>query len=338
VRLLALVLRAGAVVVAVGALAVVLDGPESRTFSAEDVSVPDTPAAETVPETVAAGPAATPAPPGVVTVVAVGSILPGGPALLADVESELGGDVVTGALDGTLDGGAGPHRGRPSFAGRLHDAGLTVVSLATPHAYDDGPPGLRRTATALADAGVEPTGRPGEVAVHDAGRVTVAVVGFGPFPWAQRPGDLAGARELVGRAGARADLVVAVVCGVEDDRAFRTLARTVIDAGGDLVVGAGGSRLGSLEWYRGRLVARSLGTVAGRPVTPVPSVAAVLRVSLRRDGRFEGGLVVPVARDGAGRPTVDAAGTAIAALAERSRADAGPRAAVPSAEGLITGP
>src|SRR5581483_6362867 len=144
----------------------------------------------------------------------------GGDSLFQGIRRELTGDVVFGNLEGTLTGNAGyskcgagsancfAFRAPPSYAGSLKRAGFTVLNLANNHALDFGRQGQADTVAALDRAHLRHTGRPGEIAyvhVHD---VTIALLGFAPYPWAQSLLDIPAAQRLVGRAAERADLVV----------------------------------------------------------------------------------------------------------------------------------
>ena len=159
--------------------------------------------------------------------------------------------------------------------------GFDVLNLANNHAYDSGPGGMDDTVAALRGAKLTPTGRPGEIAVRRVGRTRVAYVGFAPYRWAQDLLDLPAAQKLVRRAARKADVVVVTMhAGAEgSDRAHVepgpetylgeprgdsvAFAHAVVDAGADLVAGSGPHVLRGLEWYRGRLIAYSLGNASG---------------------------------------------------------------------------
>ena len=117
------------------------------------------------------------------------------------------------------------------------------------------------------------------------GKIRVALVGFAPYPWARDPNDHAAARRLVREADAHADIVVVTMhAGAEgssrgttprttehylgENRGnVRAFAHAVVDAGADLVAGHGPHVLRGMEWYRGRLIAYSLGNFAGYKVS-----------------------------------------------------------------------
>ena len=74
-------------------------------------------------------------------------------------------------------------------------------------------------------------------------------------------------------------------------------SHAVVDAGADLVVGHGPHVLRGMEWRKGRLIAYSLGNFAGHGSLNwdgVLGVSALLRVTLRGDGAWVQGKIVPV--------------------------------------------
>lgn len=373
-RLLALVLRAGAVVVAAAVLLTLLvDGaPEPEVAVAR--------AAESQEKTStkpAARPKPAPAyPPGVVTIVATGDIVMGSTAKLPrdggrsffdDVKTDLAGDVVLGNLEGTLSvGSASKCRPRstrcyafqtpPSYARWLKQAGFTVLNTANNHAFDFGASGLRQTVAALRRHRLLSTGRPGQITVQQVGKIRVALVGFASYPWANDVTDIAAVRRLVAQAAEQADVVVATAhMGAEgpdrqsvgrktemflgEDRGNPVrFAHAAVDAGADLVVGHGPHVLRGMEWYKGRLIAYSLGNFAGYRVFSLGgplSVSAILRVTLRGDGAFETGVLVPTRLAGAGLPALDPAERAHGMVRALSRSDFGARAVRISAAGEL---
>ncbi len=377
-RVIALIVRAGAVVVACAFVfsQLVDGGPKPATAARPDVSAVETPAPK--PKLAAVKKSTGPKiPEGVVAIVATGDIvmgstpnLPsdGGRSFFSDVETDLAGDVVLGNLEGTLSTEGGSKCGKgstncfafqtpPSYARWLQGAGFTVMNLANNHAYDFGAAGLRQTTDALAGVGLEWTGRPGQITVQKVGGIRIAVVGFAPYPWAQSLTDIAAAKKLVRKAARSADVVVVTMhAGAEgSDRQHVTrgtelflgenrgdsmrFAHAVVDAGADLVVGSGPHVLRGMEWYKDRLIAYSLGNFAGYKVFSLGgplSTSGILRVTLRGDGKFEAGRLVPTHLVGAGLPAIDPAEVAHGAVRTLSREDFGARAVKISRDGILS--
>ena len=377
-RVIALIVRAGAVVVACAFVfsQLVDGGPKPATAARPDVSAVETPAPKPKPAAVKK-PTGPKIPEGVVAIVATGDIvmgstpnLPsdGGRSFFSDVQTDLAGDVVLGNLEGTLSTGGGSKCGKgstncfafqtpPSYARWLQQAGFTVMNLANNHAYDFGAGGLRQTTDALAGVGLEWTGRPGQITVQKVGGIRVALVGFAPYPWAQSLTDIAAAKKLVRKAARSADVVLVTMhAGAEgSDRQHvkrgtelflgenrgdsMRFAHAVVDAGADLVVGSGPHVLRGMEWYKGRLIAYSLGNFAGYKVFSLGgplSTSGILRVTLRGDGKFETGRLVPTHLVGAGLPAIDPAEAAHGAVRTLSRQDFGARAVKISRDGILS--
>ena len=170
----------------------------------------------------------------------------------------------------------------PRYAARLAEAGFTAVNVANNHSLDFGMEGLDDTLDVLDAAGIEAVG--GErVAVFTVSGKSVAVAGFSyslRTPYVHPLRDVEAAREIVEELKGEYDLVVVSFHGgAEGARAMRVtdaeeefmgerrgnvvrFARTVVDAGADLVLGHGPHVPRAIEVYRGKLIAYSLGNFA----------------------------------------------------------------------------
>lgn len=373
-RPVALVLRAGAVVVAAGFLfSLLVDGAPAPVAEQAEAA----PKVVAVKKAVVVKKPTREVPAGVVTIAAVGDIvmgstpnLPpnGGRSFFNGVETDLAGDVVLGNLEGTLSTGGNPKCGAgstncyafqtpPSFAAWLRKAGFTVMNLANNHAFDYGPAGQAQTLAALARQRLAHTGRPGEITYQEVGAIRVAVVGFAPYPWAQQLTNIPAARRLVKQAAANADVVIVTMhAGAEGTEHTHVrpgtetylgenrgnavaFSHAVVDAGADVVIGHGPHVLRGMEWYRGHLIAYSLGNFAGYKVFALGgtlSQSGILRVTLRGDGGFDSGTLVPTRLVGAGLPALDPTESAHGIVRTLSKADFGVRAVKVSANGSLT--
>jgi hypothetical protein len=311
----------------------------------------------------------------VVRIAAVGDIAmvangDGGESYFSSVRRYLSGDVVLGNLEGTLTErgsskcGSGSSscfafRAPPSYGRLLKRAGFTVLNLANNHAYDYGSIGAADTVATLDELRLRHTGRPGEIALLRVGGVRIAVLGFAPYPWAQTLTDVGAARTLVRRADALADIVIVTMhAGAEGATANHVphgtefflgenrgnsvaFTHAVVDAGADLVVGSGPHVLRGMEWYRGRLIAYSMGNFVGCHTlsTSGPlALSGVLRVALRPDGSWAGGDLVPVRLVGCGVPERDPAEGAHGFVRRLSREDFGSRGMRVSYTGVLVPP
>ena len=94
-----------------------------------------------------------------------------------------------------------------------------------------------------------------------------------------------------------------------------------------------------MEWYKGRLIAYSLGNFGGYRVFSLGgplSTSAILRVILRGDGSFETGRLVATRLAGAGVPALDPSEAAHDVVRTLSREDFGARGVKVSREGILS--
>jgi poly-gamma-glutamate capsule biosynthesis protein CapA/YwtB (metallophosphatase superfamily) len=206
-------------------------------------------------------------------------------------------DLTVGTLESSLDRSGAPRQGDDSFGADprvlagVRRAGFDVLSLANNHVGDYGPPALVRTVRRVRAAGIAPVGagadaaearRPAVVERNGVrfGFLAFNAIGETPVARSASPGavtlrmrprlgplndsDLramvAAVRALRPRVGV---LVVLPHWGqqytarpVPDQR---TVARVLVGAGADLVVGSHPHWVQGAEVYRGKLVAYSLG-------------------------------------------------------------------------------
>ncbi|MEW1774095.1 CapA family protein [Streptomyces sp. NPDC086777] len=320
-----------------------------------------------------------PRPVGNVRIAAVGDIVMGslpddlppddGATFFDPVGDLLTGDVVLGNLESTLATGGdskcdhidGPNcfafHAPPSYGGLLKKAGFTVLNTANNHIDDFGAEGRRETFAALRSVNLPFTGRLGQITVQRVRGIRVAVLGFAPDRGANDLTDIPAARQLTARAAAMADIVIVVMhAGAEgsdrthvepgteyflgEDRgdSYR-FSRAVIDAGADLVVGSGPHVMRGMEFYKGRLIAYSLGNFSGYKVLGLGgtlSTSGVLQVTLGADGTYLSGRLNPTLIVAPGTP--EPGGDAIDLVSTMSEEDFGPHAARISADGTIRRP
>jgi|SRR5579862_8146016 len=283
-------------------------------------------------------------------------VLPAGGAsrLLAHLRWALHSDVTVGNLETTL--GSGGYSKCPRVhsktcfafqapagtAGELRRAGFAAVNVANNHSDDYGDEGIRETGAALRSAGLAFTGRPGQITYVVRNGVKVALLGFAPYRYDQDLLDVNGAKQLVRRAAERSDIVIVFIHAGAEGAAYQHVrpgmetylgelrgdplrfAHAVVDAGADVVLGSGPHVLRGMEWYRGRLIAFSLGNFVGYHTLDTSGVlgaSAVLRLRLDEDGSFVAGSLVPLRLDASGTPSRDASGDSIGLVSSLSRAD-----------------
>ncbi|SFU09986.1 capsule synthesis protein PGA_cap [Geodermatophilus amargosae] len=301
-----------------------------------------------------------------VAISAVGDVIMGatpelppddGRHLFDAVADRLFGDIVLGNLDQALtdvatsdkcggdSSGCFAFRAPPWYAMVLDEAGFTVMNLANNHTHDFGDQGVLDTQAALSAAGLQYTGMPGQITWQDVGSLRVAIVGFAPYGWSQSLLDIPAAVQLVASADEEADLVLVTIhAGAEgvdythvrpgseiflgenrgDAVAF---SHAVIDAGADAVLGAGPHVLRGMEWYRGRLIAYSMGNFLGYETLSnagPAGIGGIVSLRLTSDGTWDGGSLVGTVMADPGVPQIDPAQQALAMVRVLSSADFGP--------------
>jgi hypothetical protein len=282
----------------------------------------------------------------------------GGQIVFANLEGTL-----TTATSGKCGSGSQPHpncfafRDPPSYAHYLKAAGFTVLNDANNHSFDFGAAGQAQTVRSIHAAGLAQTGLPGEITRVKAGGVTVALVAFAPYPYTANLLDLPAARALIQRAKSEAQLVVVYMhAGAEgatadhvtgrdevylgEDRGNpEAFAHMAIDAGASLVIASGPHVVRGVQFYRGHLIAYSLGNFAGYgnfSVHGTMTMSAILKVKLSASGRFEQGRLYSLALSSQGRPSLG--GGAAAFMGQLSAADFGHTAARIGSSGTISPP
>ncbi|MFH0787224.1 MAG: CapA family protein [Pseudomonadota bacterium] len=254
-----------------------------------------------------------------------------------------GGDIIFGNLEGPLlDEGESfkcrPERSRFCFEFKtptryglyLKQAGFNVLNLANNHTLDFGEEGLNSTLSTLDSLGINPSGGKAVASMDIKGK-KVALAGFSytASPVSFSILDPGKAKEIVGKLKETHDLVVVSFHGgaegksalqVSDETEIflnenrgnvRLFSRSVIDAGADLVLGHGPHVLRALEFYKGKLIAYSLGnflTYGMFNLKGPNGISVILKITLdMENGAFLEGRVIPVKLVDGGIPEWDPA-------------------------------
>jgi hypothetical protein len=315
---------------------------------------------------------------GSVTISAVGDTmlgntpdLPPDPASYFDpIRRELdgGSEIVFGNLEGTLTtantskcGSGSPEcfafRDPPVYAKYLRDAGFTILNDANNHSFDFGPAGQAQTVASIHAAGMAQTGLPGEITLVHAGGIPVAFLAFAPYTYDANLLNLPLARRMIEKARQEARVVVVYmhagaegadadhVTGQEEyflgeDRGnAEAFAHMAVDAGASLVIASGPHVLRGMQFYKGHLIAYSLGNFANYgdfASGGVLSMSVILHVKLSATGAFESARIDPVQIVGPGQPRPGGGTVAfIAGLSAQDFKSSAPRF---SPTGVITPP
>ncbi|NJM74065.1 MAG: CapA family protein [Scytonema sp. RU_4_4] len=217
-------------------------------------------------------------------------------------------------------------RSPPTYAQLFADTGFDVMNIANNHALDFGSVGLKDTVKNLKAAGIETLGHKNQILLLKVNNVIVGMIGFAPYKFYNSIHDLKTAKALVQKAKTQASVViVSMHAGAEGTDALRVqdkteffygenrgnsiqFARTMIDAGADLVIGHGPHVPRAIERYNGKLIAYSLGNFLGyRTLSTAAETgySMILEVKLNSQGDFVFGKIIPVHLNAQGIPHID---------------------------------
>ena len=227
------------------------------------------------------------------------------------------------------------------YATYLKLAGFDLMSLANNHARDFGEDGRTSSMEALDRAGIHHSGREGMVASFVANGRRVAMAAFAPNVGSNSLNDPQIGLPLVSELAAKHDIVIVSFHGGaegngaekmpfareifagEDRGNVVEFARSMIDAGADIVLGHGPHVVRPLEIYKDRLIAYSLGNFAtyyGISVEGIRGLAPILLATLDDEGRFVSGKIEPTIQIRPAGPTVDPEKKVIALMRELTSA------------------
>lgn len=279
-----------------------------------------------------------------------------GAGLLQPVHSILqNADLTFGNLEGVLLSGRGnpktcanpancfAFKSPDHYAGHLKAAGFDLLSLANNHVGDFGTAGKNNTMRVLRNEGLEFAGlreHPRTVFVRDG--ITYGFCAFAPFYSTARMNDYGRVRRIVRELSSEADIVIVSFHGGGEGRAFRHLtrrrehylgedrgnpyefARVAIDAGADIVFGHGPHVSRSIDLYRGKFIAYSLGNFAtyGRfNLRGSNGVAPIIKVQVDEQGDFVEAQIFSIHQPGRGGPVPDPENRALQEIIQLTRSD-----------------
>jgi len=229
-----------------------------------------------------------------------------------------------------------------TFAPLLKKLGITVVSLDNNHSEDYGIEGYNFTKRLLDDIGISYAPKKGYSTLQ-YGSTSVGVVAFGFSTSSYTVSDIETAKSIVSKLAKKFNiLIVTFHGGAEGRKALNTpkttemfmgenrgnlplFAKTVIDAGADLVLGHGPHVLRAMELYKDRLIVYSMGnflTYGHFNLKNENGVTAIFDVTLdANNGAFQNGNIIPVVQIGKGIPTYDSTKSAITLLQRLTKED-----------------
>jgi hypothetical protein len=246
------------------------------------------------------------------------------------------------------------------LAPRLIEAGFTHMNLANNHANDLGAAGRASTERILDSLGIRLYGPLGRIAVDTIRRgdslTTVGMIGFTTYSFAYDLLDIERSAAVVDSIRPLVDLLLvtfhggaeglkalhtgeaAESLGAEPRGDLRRWARAVIDAGADAVIGHGPHVLRGMEFYRGRLIAYSLGnflTYRGFNLAGPRGITGVLQLEFAGERSLRRARLVPMVQAPRRGPEPDTHRAAADLVRRLSADDFGPNAAVITDAGEI---
>jgi poly-gamma-glutamate synthesis protein (capsule biosynthesis protein) len=276
----------------------------------------------------------------------------GGAAPLAEVAPTLkAADVAVGNLESTLSDGGSPAKGKdvtfrgdPAAIAGLKEAGFDAVSIANNHVLDYGADALADSISLLDEAGITHAGAGKDQAAawkpasFEANGAKVAYLAFSHIV----PAGFIAQPDRAGMASGRMDMqlvddaireakknhdyvLVSFHWGVEyEDFANATQeqnAHRAVDAGADMVLAHHPHVIQGVEFYKGRLIAYSLGDFVFDHYSRKTGEAFILNAKLGPNG-VEDVTAKPVYLDGHGRPEFVEGSDATTILARLKRISA----------------
>jgi poly-gamma-glutamate capsule biosynthesis protein CapA/YwtB (metallophosphatase superfamily) len=217
-------------------------------------------------------------------------------------------------------------RSPPSYAKLFADVGFDVFHIANNHAFDFGEVGFQDTVKNLNTVNIKTLGHKNQILYLRVNDVPIAMIGFAPYEFYNSIQDIETAIALVSEARKNANIVIiSMHAGAEGTKALRVknkteyfsgenrgnsilFARSVIDAGADIVLGHGPHVPRAMEIYKGKLIAYSLGNFLGYRTLSTRAEAGysmILEVKMNSEGQLVSSKIIPVHLSRNGIPFID---------------------------------
>ena len=265
----------------------------------------------------------------------------GGDDMLKDVKSTLqNADVTFGNLEGTLFDGEGTaktcrdmskcyvFRSPASYVKHFSDAGFDVLSLANNHSGDFGGAGRSGTKAVLKNAGIAYAGLAGtdETVIFERNGCVFGFAAFAPNSGTCDIRNINSAKEIVSSLDGKCNIVIVSFHGGAEGADHQNVpkkienylgenrgdvykfAHAVIDAGADVVFGNGPHVTRSIELYKDRFIAYSLGNFCtyGRfNLSGASGIAPIVKITTNNSGAFVSGEITPTYQQKTHGPKID---------------------------------
>src|SRR5215203_604481 len=229
------------------------------------------------------------------------------------------------------------------YAQYLKNAGFDLMSVANNHSGDFGPEARKRTMEVLQNAGIANSGTAAKpFVVLEKGGVKYGLASFAPNNGTQSINNYIEAKKIVAYLDSLCDIVIVSFHGGAEGRSKQNVprkneiflgenrgdvykfARTVIDAGADIVFGHGPHVTRAVDLYKDRFIIYSLGNFAtyGRfNLKGEAGIAPIMKVFVDTNGKFLKGRIIATKQIGEGIPVLDANGEVIQKIQQLTKED-----------------
>lgn len=213
------------------------------------------------------------------------------------------------------------------YAFCLAASGFDVVSLANNHVGDFGDPGRLNTIQMLDSVGINYGGLlSNPTSIFERNGIKIGFCAFSPNTGTLSITDIPTAKRIVTELKKQCDIVIASFHGGAEGADHRNVtketevfygenrgnvyefARHVIDAGADVVFGHGPHVTRSIDLYKGRFIAYSLGnfcTYSRFNLRGPNGFAPIIKVHVDKNGKFVKGEIISTMQVGQGGPLID---------------------------------
>jgi poly-gamma-glutamate capsule biosynthesis protein CapA/YwtB (metallophosphatase superfamily) len=262
-------------------------------------------------------------------------------------------DITFGNLEGTiLNKGPTIKNCKNCYAFRMPEyltdnlvtAGFDVLSMANNHARDFGHKGIDNTMRVLDKLGIYAAGieKKSESVTFEKDGVKYGFAAFAPNVDTVQITNLPNAQRIVRQLAKTSDIVIVSFHGGAEGTAHQRVpkkieyyygenrgnvhqfAHTVIDAGADIVFGHGPHVTRSVEVYKDRFIAYSLGNFCtyGRfSLQGATKIAPIIKVNVDREGNFMNAKITPIVQIKNDRVKIDSAKRAIFTVQKLTKQD-----------------
>jgi poly-gamma-glutamate capsule biosynthesis protein CapA/YwtB (metallophosphatase superfamily) len=253
---------------------------------------------------------------------------------ITDIEKNKCGTIVTGKCYA--------FSGNEGFVQILKNASFDMVNVANNHSYDFGEEGFFDTLKNLNNYDIDAIGAKNTIIEKKINGIRISFVGFSTGVLTNDLNKEDTVKTIIERAKINSDLVVVLFHGGaegigathvlntkekylgEERGNVQSFAKIAVDSGADVVVGSGPHVLRGMEWYKGKLIAYSLGNFAGYNTFSTEGIlgdSGILTINIENKNQIIDANFVPISINKSGVPIIDWANTSISQVNTLSKED-----------------